>query len=119
MVSFAGLGLVVSRADILQPWGSVHEETDGDLSAPLAPGWARATCSGPVKASLLFRQHNSEGVPTAEAAVNATAVPATRFVTFAEQQEGKAGTGVAYANPSATGGPRHLYRQGRGRTDAS
>ena len=68
MVSFAGLGLVVSRADILQPWGSVHEETDGDLSAPLAPGWARATCSGPVKASLLFRQHNSEGVPTAEAA---------------------------------------------------
>ena len=73
-----------------------------ELSAPLAPGWARATCSGPVKASLLFRRHNSEGVPTAEAGVNATTVPATRFVTFAEQGEGQFGTGVAYANPSDT-----------------
>ena len=73
-----------------------------DLSAPLAPGWARATCSGPVKASLLYRQHNSEGAPTAEAGVNAAAVPATRFVTFAEQGEGQFGTGVAYANPSDT-----------------
>ena len=73
-----------------------------ELNAPFAPGWARATCSGPVKASLLFRLHNSEGVPTAEAGVNATAVPATRFVTFAEQGEGQPGTGVAYANPSPT-----------------
>ena len=38
----------------------------------------------------------------AEAGVNAAAVPATRFVTFAEQAEGKTGTGVAYANPSGT-----------------
>ena len=53
-----------------------------ELSAPLAPGWARATCSGPVKASLLFRQYNREGMPTGEAGVNATTVPATRFVTF-------------------------------------
>ena len=102
MVSFAGLGTVVSRTDVLPPGGSVHQETNVDLSAPLAPGWARATCSGPVKASLLFRQHNSAGVPIAEGGVNAAAVPATRFVTFAEQAEGKAGTGVAYANPSFT-----------------
>ena len=102
MVSFAGLGTVDSRTDVLPPRGSVHQETDVDLSAPLAPGWALANCSGPVKASLLFRRHNSEGVPTAEAGVNATAVPATRFVTFAEQGEGQFGTGVAYANPSAT-----------------
>ena len=54
------------------------------ITAPLAPGWARANCSGPVQASLLYRQHNSEGMPTAEAGVNATAVPATRFVTFAD-----------------------------------
>ena len=100
MVSFAGLGTVVSRTDVLPPGGSVHQETNVDLSAPLAPGWARATCSGPVKASLLFRQRNSEGVPTAEAGVNAALVPALRFVTFAEQGEGKQGTGVAYANPS-------------------
>ena len=102
MVSFAELGMVDSRTDVLPPGGSVHQETDVDLNASLAPGWARATCSGPVQASLLYRQHNSEGVPTAEAGVNATAVPATRFVTFAEQGEGKNGTGVAYANPSDT-----------------
>ena len=72
------------------------------MSAPLAAGWARATCSGPVKASLLFRQYDSAGVAVAEAGVNAAAVPATRFVTFAEQAPGQAGTGVAYANPSDT-----------------
>ena len=102
MVSFAELGTVDSRTDVLPPGGSVHQETNVALSAPLAPGWARATCSGPVQASLLFRQHNSEGMPVAEAGVNAATVPATRFVTFAEQGEGKQGTGVAYANPSDT-----------------
>ena len=102
MVSFAGLGTVAGRIDVLPPGGSVHQETNVGLSAALAPGWARTTCSGPVKASLLFCQRNSGGVPTAEAAVNAAAVPATRFVTFAEQGEGRFGTGVAYANPSAT-----------------
>ena len=102
MVSFADRGTVPSRSDVLLPGGSVHQETNLELSAPLAPGWARATCSGPVKASLLYRRYNSEGVPTAEAGVNATTVPATRFVTFAEQGEGQFGTGVAYANPSDT-----------------
>ena len=105
MVSFAALGTVVSRTDVLPPGGSVHQETNVDLNASLAPGWARATCSGPVQASLLYRLHNSEGAPTAEAGVNATAVPATRFVTFAEQGEGQFGTGVAYANPSAISAP--------------
>ena len=102
MVSFADQGTVVSRPDVLPPGGSVHQETNMELRAPLAPGWARATCSGPLKASLLFRQHNSAGVPIAEGGVNATTVPATRFVTFAEQGEGESGTGVAYANPSDT-----------------
>ena len=101
LVSFAGLGTVVSRSDDLPPGGSVHQETNVELSAPLAPGWARATCSGPLKASLLYRRFEG-GVPTAEAAVNAATVAATRFVTFAEQGEGKFGTGVAYANPSPT-----------------
>ena len=102
MVSFAELGMVDSRTDVLPPGGSVHQETDVALSAPLAPGWARATCTGPVQASLLFRWYSSEGMPVAEAGVNAATVPATRFVTFAEQGEGKNGTGVAYANPSDT-----------------
>ena len=102
LVSFAGLGTVVSRSDVLPPGGSVHQETNVDRSAPLAPGWARATCSGPVKASLLYRLRDSAGTPVAEAGVNAAALPATRFVTFAEQGEGQFGTGVAYANPSST-----------------
>ena len=102
MVSFAELGMVDSRTDVLPPGGSVHQETDVALSAPLAPGWALANCTGPVQASLLFRWYNSEGMPVAEAGVNAATVPATRFVTFAEQGEGKNGTGVAYANPSDT-----------------
>ena len=102
MVSFAGLGMDISRTDVLPPGGSVHQETNVELSAPLAPGWAQATCSEPVKASLLFRRYDSEGVPVAEAGVNAATVPATRFATFAEQGEGRFGTGVAYANPSDT-----------------
>ena len=102
MVSFEDRGTVPSRTDVLPPGGSLHQETNVGLSASLAPGWAWAACSGPVKASLLFRWYNSEGMPTAEAAVSAAAVPATRFVTFAEQGEGKSGTGVAYANPSIT-----------------
>ena len=102
MVSFAELGTVVSRTDVLPPGGSVHQETNVELSNPLAPGWARVTCSGPLKASLLYRRRNSEGVPTGEAGVNATTVPANRFFTFAEQGEGQYGSGVAYANPSDT-----------------
>ena len=101
-VSFPGRGMLMDRTDVLPPGGSVHEETDVDLGAPLVPGWAKAACTGPVKASLLFRQYDSEGAPVAEAGVNAAAVPAKRFVTFAEQAEGKTGTGMAYANPSDT-----------------
>ena len=101
LVSYAGLATVVSRTDVLPPGGSVHQETNVELGSPLAPGWARASCTGPVKASLLFRRYE-EGVPVAEAGVNATTVPATRFVTFAEQGQGQPGTGVAYANPSDT-----------------
>ena len=101
MVSFADKGTVVSRPDVLPPGGSVHQETNVALSPPLVPGWARATCSGPVKASLLYRRFEG-GVPTGEAGVNAVEVPATRFITFAEQGEGQPGTGVAYANPSPT-----------------
>ena len=102
MVSFADRGTVISRTDVLPPGGSVHEETNVELSTPLARGWARATCTGPLKASLLYRRRNSEGAPTGEAGVSAITVPATRFVTFAEKGEGQYGTGVAYANPSDT-----------------
>ena len=98
MVSFPTKGTDISRDDVLLPVGSVHQETNVELSAPLAPGWARATCTGPVKASLLFRLHDSAGMPVAEAGVNAATVPATRFVTLAQQGEGKQGTGVLLAS---------------------
>ena len=71
-----------------------------------------------MKASLLFRRYDSKGVPTGEAGVNAATVPATRFVTFAEQGEGQFGTGVAYANPSDTTTAFVTFTvQGRGRGD--
>ena len=114
-VSFADRGTVTERTDGLPPGGSVHEETDVELSSPLAAGWARATCSGPVKASLLYRRFEG-GMPTGEAGVNATTFLATRFVTFAEQRESQPGTAVAYANPSTRKLPSPLQsgtRRGR------
>ena len=46
MVSFAELGTVDSRTDVLPPGGSVHQETNVELSAPLAPGWAAGQLHG-------------------------------------------------------------------------
>ena len=92
-VPFAG-GAVSDRTDTIPPGGTLHAESNANLNAPVVDGWAQARCSGPVKASILFRFYQ-QGVATAEAGVNAMTVPATKFVTFAETQ-----TGVAYANPS-------------------
>ena len=96
----------MNQTDVLPPEGSVHEETDFELGAPVVTGWAMAACTGPVKVSLLIRQYDSEGLPVAEDGVNATTVPTKGFVTFAEQAEGKSGTCVASVNPSAT--PAHV-----------
>lgn len=93
-VSFAGMA-ASSRRDTIAPGGSIHEQTQGDPAAPVVAGWARAQCSGPVKASLLFRSYD-QSLATGEAGLNAMAVPATKFAGFAEPQ-----TGLAYANPSA------------------
>ena len=118
MVSFADRGTVPSRTDVLLPGGSVHQETNMELSAPLAPGWARATCSGPVKASLLFRRHNSEGVPTAEAGVNATAVPAHPVCHLCRTGRRSVWNRSGLCQPIRHRDPRHLYGQGRGWGDA-
>lgn len=74
------------------PGGSIHLLCTA--SATATGGWARAQCTGPIKASLLFRFY-SQGVAQGEASVNAMTVPATEFVTFAETH-----TSVAWANPS-------------------
>src|SRR5579871_4082204 len=83
-----------TRTDNLGPGEDVHAQTTADLTAAVQSGWAQAQCTGPVKASLLYRFY-SQGVPQGEAGVNATTTPATEFVTFAETR-----TGIAYANPS-------------------
>ena len=59
-------------------------------------GWAQATCTGPVQASLLYRLYNA-GVAVGEAGVNAETTATTEFATFAQTA-----TGIAYANPSTT-----------------
>ncbi len=85
-----------TRTDVLQPGQSIHDQSTADLNAPLTQGWAQATCSGPVQASLLYRFYQ-QGVAGAEVGVNAMTAPATKFITFAETK-----TGVAFANPSTT-----------------
>ncbi len=83
-----------SRTDILQPGQSIHDPSVASLTDPVSEGWAQASCTGPVQASLLYRLYRS-GVPAGEASVSAETAPTTQFVTFAQTA-----TGVAYANPS-------------------
>jgi hypothetical protein len=85
-----------TRTDVIQPGGTLHVQTDAAPDKPLATGWARAYCNGPIKASTLFRSYDKTVTnPTAEGSVIAMTAPASRFITFADQI-----TGVAYANPS-------------------
>jgi hypothetical protein len=91
-------GTISTRVDTLLPGHSIHDQTVSNLAAPVSEGWAHASCTGPVQASLLYRLFTPPSfAATGEAAVNAEASPATNFVTFAETQ-----TGVAYGNPSTT-----------------
>jgi hypothetical protein len=89
-------GSVTTRTDVLAPGGSIHDPTTAPHTGAVVEGWAQATCTGPVQASMLFRQYNS-GVPIAEAGVNAEVAGTTEFATFAQTA-----TGIAYANPSST-----------------
>lgn len=88
-------GTISARTDTLPPGGSVHDQTTANPAVTAAQGWAQASCTGLVQASVLYRFYNSSGVPVGEAAVNAETAPTTAFATFAETR-----TGVAYANPS-------------------
>lgn len=78
----------------LAPGASFHIETQA--TGGLVGAWAQAGCSGPIKASLLFRFYFGT-TPVTEAGVNAATTGATEFVTYAESN-----TGIAIANPSAT-----------------
>jgi hypothetical protein len=89
-------GTVSTRTDTLQPGQSVHDQTVASLTATVEEGWAQASCTGPVQASVLYRLYTS-GVPVGEASVSAETAATSVFVTFAQTA-----TGVAYANPSAS-----------------
>lgn len=93
-VSFSQ-GSISTRTDTLQAGQSVHDQTTGSPPA-VTEGWAQATCTGPVQASVLYRLYQA-GFPVGEASVNAETSPTTEFATFAQTE-----TGVAYANPSTT-----------------
>jgi hypothetical protein len=86
-----------TRTDTLAPGASIHDITIANLAPPFVQGWAQATCTGPVGASLLYRLYNSSGVAVGEAGVNAETAATTEFATFAQTA-----TGIAYANPSTT-----------------
>ena len=90
-------GSVTTRTDVLAPGASIHDLTTAPHTGTVVEGWAQATCTGPVQASMLFRQFTDAGVPVAEAGVNAEVAATTEFATFAQTA-----TGVAYANPSAS-----------------
>jgi hypothetical protein len=89
-------GTVTTRTDVLAPGGSIHDPTTAPHTGSVVEGWAQATCTGPVQASMLFRVYTN-GVPLDEAGVNGETAPTTEFATFAQTS-----TGVAYANPSPT-----------------
>ena len=88
-------GTLTSRSDSLAAGARLHVQTTATGGA--LSGWAQVQCTGPVKASLLYRLSNNQGVAMGEASLNAATTPTTEFVTFAETR-----TGVAYANPSST-----------------
>ena len=92
-LSFGGIP-VTSTTDNVPAGGVARRQTDAQTDRPVTTGWAAASCTGPVKASALFRSY-SGNVAQAEASVSAMSSPATQFVTYADQS-----TGVAYANPS-------------------
>lgn len=92
-LSFGGTPLT-STSDAIPAEGVARRQTDALPALPVVTGWAVANCTGPVKASALFRQY-SGSVPLGEASVTAMAAPASQFVTYGDQT-----TGIAYANPS-------------------
>ncbi|MBZ5625712.1 MAG: hypothetical protein LAQ69_44520, partial [Acidobacteriia bacterium] len=94
-LTFNGISLS-STSDVIPAGGTARRQTDAQPNLPVVTGWASAACTGPVKASSLFRRYNGN-TPQAEASVIAMTAPATQFVTYADQL-----TGVAYANPSST-----------------
>ncbi len=84
------------RSDALTAGATLHQQPTAAQADAVTSAWAVAVCSSPIKASILYRYYK-QGVAQGEAGVNATTMPTTEFVTFAETK-----TGIAYANPGKT-----------------
>ena len=117
LVSFPELGTVVDRTDVLPPGWSIHEETNVELNAPLAPGWARATCSGPVKASLCIAGATARGAHRRSRSQcnNRSGHPLCHLCRTGRRSVWDR---RGLCQPIRHISPRHLYRQGRGWGDA-
>jgi hypothetical protein len=50
-------GTVTTRTDVLAPGGSIHDPTTAPHTGTVVRGWAQAACTGPVQASMLFREY--------------------------------------------------------------
>jgi len=93
--SNAASGPQAIRFDNITSGGELHDISTADPTKPAVAGWAIGSCTGPVKASMLFRYFPNGITASGEAAVNASTTGTTRFVSFAQSA-----TGLAYANIS-------------------
>lgn len=88
-------GSLSTRNDSLGAGATLHEQTQSGFTDSPMTGWGYAECTGPVKASLLYRLYNAQSAPLGEAGVESMPLPYTEFASFADSQ-----TGIALANPS-------------------
>ena len=56
-LSFNGSS-ISSASDTIPAGGTARRQTDAQPNLPVLTGWAEAVCTGPVKASALFRLYN-------------------------------------------------------------
>jgi len=85
-------GTLSTRTDVLQPGQSLHDQSQANVSAPLVFGWAEASCTGEVEASMLYRLYQGTPRSRKRGGSQCNDRRATQFVTFAQTA-----TGVAYA----------------------
>jgi hypothetical protein len=56
-LSFNG-AFMTSASDAIPPSGLARRQTDAQPTAQVVTGWAAANCTGPIRASALFRAYN-------------------------------------------------------------
>ena len=72
-LTFAGITTSLLTQNVLAG-GTIHTQTDAQPTAPVQTGWALCQCTGPIKASILFRSY-SGALPQAEGSVLGATTP--------------------------------------------